>query len=110
LLGQWQYTYVSNATYTGVVVVGAQGSAKLTATWSGGQFPSGTVSQSGYVRPAMPEVEFIFTAAAASNGHPYNPDHFHCTMLSSNALDCYNVDTAGSTSAKFILSRIAAPR
>jgi hypothetical protein len=86
------------------------GDVDLTDGWIGGAIPPGSVTEAGYVLVDAPIVEFIFTSAKTAGGTPYSLDHFRCTLQSSNALDCYNQDIAGSTSAMFILSRIAAAR
>jgi hypothetical protein len=110
LLGQWEYSYLSNANYSGRIIVDARGMTNLTASWSGGPAPSGSVSESGHVVVDIPAVEFVFTSAKTADGRNYNLDDFRCTLQSSNALDCYNHDVAGSTSSMFILSRIGASR
>jgi hypothetical protein len=110
LLGQWQYSYFSNANYSGRIIVDARGGANLTASWVSGVVAPGSVREVGHVVVDVPTVEFVFTTAKTGDGKNYNLDHFRCTLQSSNALDCYNQDVAGSTSAMFMLSRIAAPR
>jgi hypothetical protein len=107
LLGQWQYSYFSNANYSGRIIVDARGGANLTVS---GVVAPGSVREVGHVVVDVPTVEFVFTTAKTGDGKNYNLDHFRCTLQSSNALDCYNQDVAGSTSAMFMLSRIAAPR
>lgn len=107
LQGQWQYAYLSVARVSGVIVIDPQHKAVLNGKWTGGIVAPGSVRETGHVRIQGTTVEIVFTSAVSTSG-PYNTDHFRCLLISSDAMDCYNADVAGSVSDRFILRRIGA--
>jgi hypothetical protein len=108
LQGVWQYARVNTKgeSYSGNITIDARGQASDVT-----KSPLGRdVAQTGCVKVSGGAVDIIFTKAVRSGPPEYNPDRFHCTVQSDQAMSCSNLDTAGSSSYTFALLRVGAPR
>jgi hypothetical protein len=103
LEGVWGFSYPGrNGTYSGQVSIDANGAATSEV-----KSPMHIASQSGNVAVTGNDVTITFLTATPST---YNPDTFHCSLVSPHRLRCSTQDRLGSLSTSgFVMTRAAAP-